>query len=237
MHLSPSSAAAAAVILALALSACGSDNNPAAPTPTPTPTPTPPPPPPPANRAPTISSMTANPAFGVATLTAFAMTAAATDPDGDPVTFEWEFGDGTRGTGPALSKTYLTGGAATVTLTVSDGRGLSATDRRTITVGSLTGNWSGTIGFPNGQSAQATLSLVQTGGTVTGTFAALGDTGRIDPAQLGRIDSNGAIELRWKIDPFLDFTMRGQMDPTGTRISGSIFGSGFNGEPFVFDKR
>ena len=61
--------------------------------------------------------------------------------------------------------------------------------------------------------------------------------GRTDPAQLGRIDSNGAVEIRWKVDPYLDFTMRGQMDPTGMRISGGTFGSGFAGEPFVFDKR
>jgi hypothetical protein len=237
MRLSQSSAAVAAMILASVLSGCGSDNSPASPTPTPTPTPAPTPTPTPANRAPVISSMTANPGFGVATLTSFAMTAAATDPDGDPVTFDWELGDGTRGTGAALGKIYSTGGAATITLTVSDGRGLTGTDRRTITVGSLTGTWTGTIGFPNAQQAAATLSLVQTGGTVTGTFSSLGDTGRIDPAQLGRIDSSGAIELRWKIDPFLDFTMRGQMDPTGQRISGGIFGSGFNGEPFVFDKR
>jgi len=40
-----------------------------------------------------------------------------------------------------------------------------------------------------------------------------------------------------KVDPFLDFTMRGQMDPTGRRISGASFGSGFNGDTFSFDKR
>jgi PKD repeat protein len=182
--------------------------------------------------------MTANPSFGVATLTAFAMTAAATDPDGDPVTFDWDLGDGTRATGAAVSKTYLTGGAATITLTVSDGRGLSATDRRTITVGSLTGNWSGTVNFGGNDNHVSTMSLVQVGGVVSGTLTiAPGFTGRTDPAQLGRIDSNGAIEIRWKVDPFLDFTMRGQMDPTGTRISGGTFGSGFAGEPFVFDKR
>jgi PKD repeat protein len=182
--------------------------------------------------------MTANPSFGVASLTAFAMTAAAIDPDGDPVTFEWEFGDGTRGTGPAFSKTYAAGGAATVTLTVSDGRGLSATDRRTVTVGSMTGNWSGTVNFGGNDNRVSTMSLTQAGGVITGTLTmAPGFNGRTDPAQLGRIDSNGAVEIRWKVDPFLDFTMRGQMDPTGTRISGGTFGSGFAGEPFVFDKR
>jgi PKD repeat protein len=182
--------------------------------------------------------MTVNPAFGIATLTSFAMTGAATDADGDPVTFEWELGDGTRATGPAVAKTYLTGGAATVTLTVSDGRGATATDRRTVTVGTLNGAWSGTVNFGGNDNRASTLSLLQVGGVVTGTLTiAPGFNGRTDPAQLGRIDSNGAFEIRWKVDPFLDFTMRGQMDPTGLRISGGTFGSGFAGEPFVFDKR
>lgn len=225
----------AAVVIAAGLAACGSDS-PSPTTPTPAPTPTPTPPPAPANRAPTISSMTVNPTFGIATLTAFAMTGAATDADGDPVTFDWDLGDGTRGSGAALSKTYLTDGAATLTLTVSDGRGGTATDRRTITVGSLTGTWSGTVNAGT-TVAPATMSLTQVGGVVTGTLVLSNLNGRTDPAQIGRIDTNGAFEIRWKVDPFLDFTMRGQMDPTGRRISGGVFGSGFTGDPFAFDKR
>jgi hypothetical protein len=231
-------ASVAAVTATVALAACGGDSNPTTPTPTPTPTPTVPVPPPVLNAAPRITSMTANPSFGVATLTAFAMTASATDADGDPVTFEWELGDGSRASGAAISKTYLAGGAATITLTVTDGRGGSATDRRTITVGTLNGSWTGTVNFGGNDNRVATMSLAQVGGVVSGTLTmAPNFNGRTDPAQLGRVDSNGAFEIRWKIDPFLDFTMRGQMDATGTRISGGTFGSGFAGEPFVFDKR
>jgi PKD repeat protein len=231
-----SAAPLAALAAALCLSACGSDKSPAAPTPTPAPTP-PPTPAPVLNGSPRITSMTANPGFGVATLTSFAMTASATDPDGDTLTYEWEMGDGTRATGAALSKTYLTGGAATITLTVSDGHGGSATDRRTVTIGTLNGSWAGTVNVGGTNNRPSTLSLQQVGGVITGTMVLDGFNGRTDPAQLGRIDSQGAFEIRWKVDPFLDFTMRGQMDPTGTRISGGTFGSGFNGEPFVFDKR
>jgi hypothetical protein len=227
-----------ATLVSVTLAACSGDKNPTSPTTTTggggggggTTNP-------PANRAPTINSMSATPGFGVATLTAFAMTASGSDPDGDPVTFEWDFGDGTRATGAALSKTYLTSGVATVSVTASDGRGGTATDRRTITVGSLNGNWAGTMNFGGGANEPATMSLTQVGGVVSGTMTVRGFNGRTDPAQLGRIDSNGAVEIRWKVDPFLDFTMRGQMDATGTRISGGLFGSGFNGEPFVFDKR
>jgi hypothetical protein len=228
---------AAVAAMSLGLAACGGDKNPASPTPQPgggggggTTNP-------PANRAPTINSMSATPGFGIANLTAFAMTASGTDPDGDPVTFEWDMGDGTRATGAALSKTYLTAGAATVVVTASDGRGGTATDRRTIVIGSLNGNWAGTMNFGGTNNETAAMVLTQIGGVVTGTLSILGANGRTDPAQLGRIDTNGAFEIRWKVDPFLDFTMRGQMDQTGQRISGGLFGSGFNGEPFVFDKR
>jgi hypothetical protein len=228
-------ASLAALALAVGAAACGSDSSPAAPSPTPTPTI--PVAPPVLNAPPRINSMTANPSFGVASLTAFAMTASATDPEGDPVTYEWELGDGSRATGAASGKTYLTGGAVTITLTVSDGRGGSATDRRTITVGSLDGNWGGTVNVGGNDNQPATMSLTQVGSVVSGTLTMGGFSGRTDPAQLGRVDSSGAFEIRWKIDPFLDFTMRGQMDPTGQRISGGTFGSGFTGEPFVFDKR
>jgi hypothetical protein len=237
MPVSRFAAALTAVAVAAMLSACGG-NSPAGPSPTPTPTPAPTPTPPIVlNGSPRITSMSAIPGFGIATLTTFSMTAAATDPDGDPLTFDWELGDGTRLSGTSIVKSYLTGGAVTVTLTVTDGRGGSATDQRTISVGSLTGGWSGNIGFPGGRNVPATLELVQVGGVVTGTLSAQGDTGRTDPSQLGRIDSQGAFEIRWKIDPFIDFTMRGRMEATGLRISGGTFGSGFNGEPFVFDKR
>lgn len=49
---------------------------------------------------------------------------ASYDPDGDPLQYSWDFGDGKLATGTAVSHTYKFGGRYKVTLTADDGRGL-----------------------------------------------------------------------------------------------------------------
>jgi serine protease len=59
---------------------------------------------------------------------------SSTDPDGDPLTYAWTFGDGSTATGVTASRTYPAAGTYTVGLTVSDGRGGSSTTSRSVTV-------------------------------------------------------------------------------------------------------
>jgi len=118
-------------------------------------------PPPP----PTISI---NPATGLQAVTSFAMTAQATDPDGDALTFSWDFGDGTTGSGPSVTKVYDTAGNFTVSVTVSDSEE-SANSSSTANVRSLSGTWSGNLG--GAQTTFFTWNLTQTGTSITGNYS------------------------------------------------------------------
>ena len=77
---------------------------------------------------PVITSATATPSAGIAPLQV-AFSAAATDADGDTLTYSWDFdGNGTAdATGATASTTFTTAGTKTVKLTVSDGKGGTAT--------------------------------------------------------------------------------------------------------------
>jgi cytochrome c len=82
----------------------------------------------PVNATPVITSATATPTAGFAPL-ATAFAAAATDADGDTLSYAWDLdGNGTTdATGATASTTYTTGGTRQVKLTVSDGNGGAAT--------------------------------------------------------------------------------------------------------------
>jgi hypothetical protein len=224
------------VLILLSSIACGSTGSPTNPAPSTQQ----------ANRAPVIASMTVSAGFAVAQLTTVSYAASATDADGDSLAYMWDFGDGTSATGAEVVHTYgNVSGERSTRLTVSDGRGGSASDTRPVTVGNLGGSWEGTTGPLGGPFWTMSLSLSQgVNGAATGTCVATGPSaverfgGNLDPAAQNRIDGDGRVVLRCKsyrnVD---DFRIEGVMGhDTGNQILGEVSGPGFNGEVIVFTR-
>lgn len=210
------------IATAILVSACGGGSNSTPTTPT-----NPSPPPPPQNRAPSIGSATLAPSFGIAQLTAFHVSAQASDPDGDALTYQWTI-DGQSRQGQSFEMPLTASGSAS--LTVTDGRGGSASAvTPPVTVGSMTGMWDGTP-CPVLKGWRFLFTLTQNGGTITGKYTdnIFGD-GKLDPAAPGSITAAGDVKLRVKLLYFNDFEFHGKMDQTGRVVAGGLFGSGFHG--------
>ena len=106
---------------------------PTPPTP-PTPPPTPPTPPTPGNQDP-VAAFTSNQTAADTTGVTYKFSALeSTDPDGDTLTYAWDFGDGSSATNRDFTKKYTSSGSYEVTLTVEDGEGGSDTEEKTLDV-------------------------------------------------------------------------------------------------------
>ena len=85
------------------------------------------------------AAFSADPVSGFAPLNVGLNASGSSDPDGDPLTYSWNWGDGTPdGSGVAPSHTYATEGTRTITLTVRDPAGQSSTATRSITAAGIT---------------------------------------------------------------------------------------------------
>ncbi|WP_033443544.1 PQQ-dependent sugar dehydrogenase [Saccharothrix sp. NRRL B-16314] len=82
-----------------------------------------------------IAKAAADKTSGAAPLSVAFSSAGSSDPDGDPITFAWNFGDGGTSTAANPQHTYSGNGAYTATLTVTDSTGRTATASVQITVG------------------------------------------------------------------------------------------------------
>lgn len=79
------------------------------------------------NNAPTAAFTITSATTGAAPFTATVNGAASSDPDGDALTYLWDWGDGTTGTGVNAGHQYTGAGSHLITLTVTDTSGATST--------------------------------------------------------------------------------------------------------------
>src|SRR2546421_9651625 len=84
-----------------------------------------------ANRPPVVNS--GGPYTGVEG-SAVNVTAQASDPDGDSLSYAWDFADGGTASGIATAHTYANNGNYTATVIVTDSRGVADTASAAVTV-------------------------------------------------------------------------------------------------------
>jgi hypothetical protein len=107
------------------------------------------------------ASATPNPAVVGQTVT---FNVGASDPDGDTLSYAWNFGDGSNGSGASSSHAYAAAGTYSAKVTASDPGGLSVTSTVSVAVSISSGGTSGSGGTGSGGGSGGSGS----GGTGTG---------------------------------------------------------------------
>ena len=128
----------------------------------------------PLNRVPTSQFSVTPGGQGMAGVTVFNFDAgASSDPDGNPLTHAWAFGDGSTGSGQIVTHTFQTASSFNVTHTVTDGL-TSATSSGNVGVAvNLRGRFSGDFGV---DTLILDLNAVGTDLMVDGTASQVGRT-------------------------------------------------------------
>ena len=121
----------------------------------------------PANKPPTVTAMR-NPGGDVQPGDPVAFTATGTDPDGDTLTYAWDFGDGGTATTKDAMHTYNEVGLYHAKVTVRDGKGGTASALLEVAVAPLAGDNTQEVGV--GGVVPGVLSLEITGSANFGAF-------------------------------------------------------------------
>ncbi len=159
--------------------------------------------PPPPDNQPPVASFTVD----CTELSCIFDASASDDPDGNIVSYDWDFGDGTGSSGVTPSRTYAEAGTYTVSLTVTDNEGATDSTSKDVTVSSGGGGDETVIyvfsievsgkkaGVNRSATAVVTIGEVGTdalvsGATVYGTWS-----GEVSGSVSGVTGSNGTVSF------------------------------------------
>jgi len=184
----------------------------------------------PKNKPPSAGTIALSPGTGLGMngITTYTFTSSASDPDGDALTYSWNFGDNTTGSGAAPTKIYNTAGTYQVSLSISDGKESVSAPGISVTVGrSLTGAWSGGRDF----QCNINLNLTQTTTALTGQMLFVDNcTGPITIATASVTGTTHPAAVTFTTVPYtftgfaflLTSRFVGTTDAAGTTLTGTI---------------
>jgi len=165
----------------------------------------------------------ASPTGGLPGLTTITFTATASG--GNGLSYTWDFGDGTTGSGQSPTHKYVTAGTFTVKCTAKNDGGKSVDATTSVNIRSLAGTWgvavTGAIANLN-----AVLTLTQSGSSVGGTYSDFFGPGTVTAGSATQSGVSIAVS-QTGFTPFTFVATTGSSD--GNSFTGTItnfFGAG-----------
>jgi hypothetical protein len=182
----------------------------------------------PENRPPTLGGVNALPEIALQASTAVTFSVmGGSDPDNDPLTYAWDFGDGATSAASSPVHVYQAAGVWTAAVTIADGKARTV-GQTTVTVRSLTDRWRMSPTANTGPVPTELLQLTQQGRAVSGTYTiSEGPDAGVTSPVVGTISESSPAVTLTVTRPGLTFTFTGDPSRNQQAVDGVRNGGEF----------